>query len=279
MKKVILLDGPMGTEIDRRGGDTTLPLWSARALIESPELVKEIHKDYIKAGADVVTTNTFRTQEYTFEKAGITNKSKELTELAVNLIKELKANVKIAGSVAPIEECYSPHLTPPDTTLKREFELMTGQLVDGGVDIILIETMNSIREASVAYTCAREYDLPIWLSFTCNNSGDILSGESWQSVSKLFGEKVELISVNCSSIEATDLAISKILTTDIDVWGFYPNFGVVDDIVGWKTSDIPSSYLSNIERWLDLGSSMIGTCCGATPPETSKLRSMIESKF
>lgn len=279
MKKPILLDGPMGTEIDRRGGDTTLPLWSARSLIDTPELVQEIHRDYILAGADVVTTNTFRTQEYTFRKAGIDNQSEELTELAIDLITDLKANVRIAGSVAPIEECYSPHLTPPDVILKQEFALMTKRLVERGTDIILIETMNSIREASMAYACAKEYDVPIWLSFTCNDNGDILSGESWQSVADLFAAKVDLISVNCSSIEATDLAISKILAAGIKDWGFYPNFGAVDDIVGWKSGEISSSSLLSIEKWLDLGPSVIGTCCGATPLETKKLRSMIESRF
>ena len=177
MSRPILLDGPMGTEIDRRGGDSSLPLWSARALIETPELVQNIHKDYILAGAEVITTNSFRTQEYTFKKAGITNKSKEITEFSVELIRELRRDVKIAGSVAPIEDCYSPHLTPSTNVLKQEFNSIIKQLADAGVDILLIETMNNIREADIAYSFAREYDLPIWLSFTCDNNGDILSGE------------------------------------------------------------------------------------------------------
>jgi homocysteine S-methyltransferase len=290
MKKAILLDGPMGTELDRRGGDTSLPLWSARALIDTPELVKQIHLDYIAAGADVITTNTFRTQSYTLEKAEVAHSSEDLTRLAVELAIEAKSStdrvVKIAGSIAPIEDCYSPHLTPDDQTLARNFETLIATMVDAGVDILLIETMNSMRETNIAleiasrYRSASQLFLPIWLSFTCDNAGIILSGESWAEVLPNYRDRVDLISVNCSSVEGTRNALRQIQSIDPSIpFGFYPNFGTIDEKTGWTSDLVGADYEELLIEYFSKGPSMIGTCCGATPKNTRYLREKIDTSF
>ena len=154
-EKISILDGPMGTELDRRGSDTTLPLWSARALIENPELVKSIHIDYINAGAEIITTNTFRTQDRTIETARLSNiTGKELTSQAVDLAKEARDVTKpcsIAGSIAPLEDCYSPDLVPSNLILRKEHPKMVKWLAENEVDIFLIETMNTFREGKIAF--------------------------------------------------------------------------------------------------------------------------------
>ena len=196
-----LLDGPMGTEIDRRGGDTSLPLWTARALIETPELVKAIHTDYILAHADIITTNTFRTKDYTFVQAGLEPQGEKLTQLAVKLAmeaaKELKSNTLVAGSISPVDDCYSPLLVPPDEILIEEHTKMVQWLVDGGVDILLIETMNLIREIDVAVGCAEDSNLPIWLSVTCDEIGNILSGEKIATFIENYETRVDILMINC----------------------------------------------------------------------------------
>src|SRR5512137_2763907 len=85
--RVLLLDGATGTELQRRGVDTRLPLWSARALIEALDVLRMIHADYLQAGADIITTNTFRTHRRTLERAGYGARTRELTQLAVQLAK------------------------------------------------------------------------------------------------------------------------------------------------------------------------------------------------
>ena len=85
---VVLLDGAMGTELFRRGVSTRLPIWSAQALIENPQMVRQIHEDYIHAGAEIITTNTFRTTTRALNKKGLGSRAKELTELAVSLAKQ-----------------------------------------------------------------------------------------------------------------------------------------------------------------------------------------------
>ena len=113
----LVLDGAMGTELDRRGVDTGLPLWSAGALLGSPGTVRQIHDDYIDAGADIITGDTFRTTRRTFLRAGLPDRSAELTSLAVRLARESiaahpEAGVLLAGSMAPLEDCYRPDRSP-----------------------------------------------------------------------------------------------------------------------------------------------------------------------
>ncbi|MFV2014390.1 MAG: homocysteine S-methyltransferase family protein, partial [Candidatus Heimdallarchaeota archaeon] len=198
--KPILLDGPMGTEIERRGGEISLPLWSAKGLLNNPEMIREIHLDYIISGSSVITTNTFRTQERTFRKVGLNNYGKQMSQLAVELAQEARRisqqPVKIAGSISPLEDCYSPQLVPDISSLKSEHKDMINWLFDAGIDLFLIETMNSIVEAKVAFEEASEYNLPIWLGMTADDSGDLLSGESWVQLLQSFSVLPEVLFVN-----------------------------------------------------------------------------------
>ncbi|MCI0443340.1 homocysteine S-methyltransferase family protein, partial [bacterium] len=181
-KPVLLLDGAMGTELFRRGINTRLPIWSAQALIENPELVRDIHIDYIHAGSEIITTNTFRTTTRALGKKGLSKRAKELTFLAVNLAKQARdqsanATVWIAGSVAPLEDCYEPDLMPDSETAFREHNEFIAWLVEAGVDLILIETMNTIQETIAAARAAKVHQLPTFVSWTCASGGKILSGE------------------------------------------------------------------------------------------------------
>src|ERR1700690_3998347 len=107
-RRPVLLDGAMGTELERRGIPAGLPLWSAQALLTSPETVRRIHDEYIDAGAEIITSNTFRTTRRTFLRGGLPDRSEELTALAVALARESTGaspgkRVLIAGSMAPLE--------------------------------------------------------------------------------------------------------------------------------------------------------------------------------
>src|SRR5512145_1404926 len=101
--RVLLLDGATGTELQRRGVDTSLPLWSARALLVAPEVLRQIHTDYIAAGADIITTNTFRTHRRTLTRAGLGERTRELTQLAVAIARatarQADRKIFIAGSI------------------------------------------------------------------------------------------------------------------------------------------------------------------------------------
>ncbi|MCE7737520.1 MAG: homocysteine S-methyltransferase family protein [Candidatus Heimdallarchaeota archaeon] len=281
--KPILLDGPMGTEIERRGGQISDPLWSANGLLDNPDMIREIHVDYIKSGSTVITTNTFRTQERTFQKVGLSNYGKQMTQLAVELAQDARRvsgqTVKIAGSISPLEDCYSPQLVPDISSLKSEHGDMTNWLFDAGIDLFLIETMNSIIEAKVAFEEASKYDLPIWLGMTVDDGGNLLSGESWQQLLQSFPIMPEVVFVNCSSRIGTNHALQTIQQLknqqfpDLEI-GFYPNFLFELD-QGRKIEDLRAELYDDVEKWIKQEPKVIGSCCGATPEDTEYLSKLL----
>ena len=114
----------------------------------------------------------------------------------------------------------------------------------------------------------------IWLSFTADSDGNILSGDSWEKVIGYFGDKVDIIGVNCSSLEGSDKAITRLIELGVDRWSVYPNFGTIDEEVGWS-SEISENYINYLGKWIEMRPAMIGTCCGATPVESKILKEMI----
>ena len=155
----LLLDGATGTELARRGVDTTLPLWSARALFDDRglETLTQIHEDYARAGAEILVTNTFRTTGRVLERAGRPGVWREANRRAVECARagtKAKAGAGrvsvVAGGIAPLEDCYRPDLVPPRDDCLREHRLQAALLASLGVDLIIIETMNSRKTMRLA---------------------------------------------------------------------------------------------------------------------------------
>ena len=140
----LLLDGALGTELERRGAPSALPLWSTHALLHRPALVQAIHREYVAAGAAVLTANTFRTQRRTLARAGLTEAAAALTARAVALARAAAAGadpaadaVLVAGSAPPLEDCYRPDLVPDDAALAREHAEHARNLAAAGADLVL----------------------------------------------------------------------------------------------------------------------------------------------
>jgi S-methylmethionine-dependent homocysteine/selenocysteine methylase len=297
--KPILLDGATGTELDRRGVDTSLPLWSARALIEQPDVVRSIHADYLAVGAELITTNTFRTHRRTLDRAGQTNRARKLTQLAVHLAREAigqsDRSAYIAGSMSPLEDCYSPQLVPPDDELRAEHFEMARDLADAGCDVLWIETMNTIREAVMAVEAAQATGLPVCLSFVVGPNGRppddphphaaqaseellLLSGESIEaavrSVSRL---QPAAILINCVPFTVIDRAFDILRAVSDRPTGLYANVGHANDQTGWTlTDDVqPAAYAQRAREWIERGAKIVGGCCGTTPDHIAAVRKII----
>lgn len=277
--KCIVLDGAMGTELTRRGIDTNLPLWSARALVEAPEVVEQIHRDYIEAGAQVITTNTFRTNVRTMVRASYTDGGRALTHRAVALARQAiaksnfksadtKEPIRIAGSLAPVEDCYSPWLVPADAELVAEHDQMAQHLAEAGCDLILVETMNTIREAVAATAAARRTSLPTWVSFTLNERNELLSGETLAAaVQAVLPFEPEAVLVNCIPVAQVSSALQILRSIANLPIGAYGNVGHVDDEVGWTLTHAvsPAAYAEAALQWRSQGATLIGGCCGTMP--------------
>jgi S-methylmethionine-dependent homocysteine/selenocysteine methylase len=275
---LLLLDGATGTELNRRGIDTGLPLWSANALTTDVGLnvLRQVHLDYLNAGADIITTNTFRTNRRALAGRGFS--ACELTLRAVTTAREAIAEFGkpaiVAGSLSALEDCYRPDLVPPDDECLAEHSERIQHLVDGRVDLLLIETMNSIREAAIAAKIATATGLPTWVTFVCDNKGRILSGESLtHAADMLMPLGVKALGVNC--MPAHNLAQPLTELRDICGENFllmaYGNIGRVDDEQGWINTDStdPEVYLRYAQTW---SAQIIGACCGSTPEHIRKLK-------
>ena len=213
------------------------------------------------------------------KKVGFSHtKARELTKLAISLAQESRqktGSCLIAGSIAPLEDCYSPNLVPHESILLQEHQKLVDDLADGGVDLFLIETMNTFKEAKVVFSHTQEYpDIPVIVSFTCDTAGNILSGDSWKKIGEFFKEKVAIVSVNCSSINGSSLAINELQRLHINNWGTYPNFGSFNNQIWSKVSN--NKYIhDSLHEWITLQPKLIGTCCGAIPSDTKKLHDFL----
>lgn len=286
-KKPILMDGGTGTEITRRGISTKLPLWSAEALMTAPDVVKAIHRDYIGAGAEVIITNTFRTQRRTLDKVGKGQEAERLTKLAVMLakdaIKETNVDHKvwIAGSVAPLEDCYTPELYPGDKQAATEHAEHIRFLVEAGVDFILVETMNTIRETKVALKAAKSHDVPLAVSYCINEEGQLLSGESVEDMVQVAEPLNPLaIMINCSDPGASTGVLKKLYELTTLPLGVYANgMGEAHNDQGWIFEGGVSvkTYLGHVMDWIEAGAILVGGCCGTTPEYIRAIHTMITS--
>jgi S-methylmethionine-dependent homocysteine/selenocysteine methylase len=272
----LLLDGATGSELERRGIRTTLPLWSASALLEAPEGVRAIHRDYVEAGAQALTANTFRTQRRTLARSGLGARAGELTALAVRLAREAAlgsaaqaapGSVQILGSDPPLEDCYRPDLVPDDAALAREHAEHCEQLAAAGVDAILCETHCSVREARAAACAASATGLPVLVSFVCWNGATLLSGEPLaDAIAAVSTQRPDALLVNCLP-PANVAACLAVLARQPLPFGCYANLGEPDDVTGFRRSDelSPQGFAASAAGWLAAGARIVGGCCGTTP--------------
>jgi len=276
---ILILDGAMGTELERRGYKTRLPLWSAQALLDAPELVLQIHKDYIEAGADIITTNTFRTNPYTVKKSGLKiSDARKLTEIACNLAKMARGNSKvaIAGSVAPIEDCFRPDLYPGDQLAEKDHYEHIKNLKQGGVDFILAETMISIKEAQIVLRQAERLNMKAMVSFALNKDGNILNGDNLFEAFdclKQYRNVLQALLINCTTLNVIRKVIDDLLfrfrRTDWPI-GVYPNFGPPRK--GKFTEYLtPNKFAQAMLRLKNKGVKILGGCCGTQPAHIAAL--------
>lgn len=270
--ELVLLDGGTGTELARLGADVTPPLWSARALIDSPELVVQVHADYIKAGAEVIVANTFRTSPSILEAAGYGHLADELPELAVSLALEAIEREGAAGAVCPAG-CLSPLVdiavgsSLSEEELAAEHEEHSVRQALAGVEIIICETMTSVKEAVIAAQAAKNTGLPFVVSFVASDPRHLPSGETLDTAVRAVEQLDPLaMAINCCPPEVIDGALATLLAiTNLPV-GAYAHLGSPNKDGSWNfDSDItPQKFASVTERWFKMGARLIGGCCGST---------------
>ena len=267
---ITLLDGPMGSELERRGIELPAPEWSAYAVREHPDLVREIHNQYAQAGADVHTTATFRTTARALAGSTEGPDWRELTQRAVALCREGAGPLgRVAGGMAPLEDCYRPDLTPEDDVLFEEHSALAHCLADAGVDLLLIETIPTLRELAASVRAAVATDLPVWAAITLGPEGDYFAGDDVQRAAAVAAEEgAQAFLLNCTASRYVEPLLRK-----LSRWAERPpTLGAYANTIFEHETDSSEAYTQTVASWVEAGADIVGGCCGTTVEHMHALR-------
>lgn len=274
-----ILDGATGTELARRGVATRGPLFSAAALLDATgrDELRAVHREYLAAGAEVITAATFRTSARAARRAGLEGRWTELSELAVAQARaardETSKGALVAGSLAPLEDCYRPDLRPPPEVARLEHAQHATVLREAGCDLLLVETVAAADEGLAALEAALSTGLPAWVSVQVSPRGALLDGsalEPFLHAAALAGAQAAL--VNCVPPDGVELALGALARCGLP-FGAYAHLGEIDPASGWSEAPelSPEEYAGRARSWREAGALILGGCCGTTAQHVAEL--------
>lgn len=291
---VLLLDGGLGRELRFRGVELSPTIWSAAALINAPKVVQDIHFDYIAAGADIITTNTYGVIRSDLASLGLEKRFAELNllacELAHNARETSGKEILIAGSLPPMGGSFRADRVGPAAEIELFYREQV-EILAPHVNLFICETMASAREAEAAAKAACPAGKPVWIAWTLHEdrSGKLRSGESWrEALHMLAGLPISGMLANCSAPESITRFLEEFKARDIPWHGGYANtFTAIPEdwtLDGERESDgllplrgdlDPQRYLDHVTDWIAAGASVIGGCCGTRPAHIKLMRNYL----
>lgn len=262
-----ILDGAIGTELAKRGVALEGLEWSANAIVTAPDVLAEVHAAYAAAGATLHTANTFRTQP----GAGPDWNARLRKAVAIARASVPKTHW-VLGSLAPVEDCYRPELSPGADALPIH-RAMAEALVDAGCDVVLCETFADPDEAIAAVEGASTTGVPVWLALTAGPHGDLLSVDDFAAVgSRAVDAGASRLFANCVAATRT-LPFVEALASVGAVVGVYANAGDLSEVIGWEADSAEGAarYAHLAQAWVDAGATILGGCCGTGPAHIAAL--------
>lgn len=295
--KITILDGGLGRELERRGAPFKQPEWSALAMMDAPEVVKQVHKDYISSGATVITTNSYALVPFHIGEDRFHSQGRALAESAGQMARaaaaETGAKVRIAGSIPPLFGSYRPDLYRPERAAEIASPLIEG--LSPYIDFWLCETQSLLAEATQVTTLIKLLDQkkrPIWTAFTLEDAEQTIdpllrSGESVaDAVTAMVDLGVEAILFNCcqpeviaDAIEVTRNRLAALNAVEVEIGAYanafapQPKSATANEGLDEVRADLtPSAYLTWARRWQQAGATLIGGCCGVGPEHIALLQ-------
>ncbi len=286
-REIIILDGAIGSEMLRRG-----VTWEGHKVESEPDAIRSIHSDYIRAGADVITTNTFQLarRSYLNHFADVEHMRRigapDIEARPPLLIREgvkrafearaqtAKHEVCIAASMTTLDWCFRPDRAPSLEDMRAEYRETVQWFKDAGADLMLFETFNSSKEARMAIEAARQVGIPAWVGFVCDWNGKLLNGETIPEVVKaLSGSEPDVLLFNCAPVLDITLALGGLSKVYKKPTGGYAHVGRFDP-PDWMFTDEypPDQYLAAARQWAGMGAQVLGGCCGTTPMHIEELK-------
>ena len=293
---VTVLDGGMGRELLRIGAPFRQPEWSALALTEGPDWVVQAHTNFINAGAEVITTNSYALVPFHIGDERFRAEAFDLAVLAGALARKAAdaapGRVRVAGSLPPLFGSYLPQLFNA-ADAHRIIDPLVDGLVDS-VDFWLGETLGSIAEAREVRNALDRADtassLPFWISYTLDDValGTLRSGEPVdEAVRAAIDLGAKAVLFNCSQAEAISAAIdiaAGVAAGRAEIGGYANRFVAAHSSTGEANAQItefredldPESYREFVSSWLQRGATIVGGCCGMTPDHIAVITALVK---
>ena len=288
----VLCDGAMGTMLYARG--VFINRCYDELNLSQPEMVREVHAEYLQAGAEVVETNTFGPNPYRLEHFGFGDKVREINVAGVKLARECVERIRekqateafVAGSIGPLGIRLEPLGKVGLDEARDAFAEQIGAMIEGGpgvgVDLLVIETLTSLVEAEQAIRAARDVapGVPVIVMMTVDEEGNCLDGASAETAArKLTAWGADAIGCNCSAGPATVLSVIERMrpVTSLPLAAM-PNAGIPRAVEGRTIYLTSPEYMASFTRKLvKAGASIVGGCCGTTPSYTRAMRSALRA--
>lgn len=289
MKRLTILDGGMGRELQDIGAPFSQPLWSAQALIESPEYVRKAHQNFIDAGSEIIIVNSYACVPFHLGEECYQTNGAKLARQAAVIAKSVTPNnnsVRVAGAIPPPFGSYRPDLFHAEEAKKIITTLIKAQELY--VDLWIAETISSLQEFEAIYSVLKNSAKDSYYSFSLNdsekNEAKLRSGQPVKMVTAivcLTGAKG--IFFNCSVPEVMEQAIKDAKEVieqheaDVEIGVYANNFMPIktdheaNDTLQSMRELSPEDYLVYAKRWYELGASTIGGCCGIGPSHIKAL--------
>ena len=290
--EVLVIDGGMGTELQRRGLRMDEVVWSGAAVLSHPKVVRAVHEDYIRAGADVIITNTFGSTRQMLGGAGLGAQVEQVHRRAVTLAQEARAataegGVATAGSLSPSPPGFDRHAYPPPEEELAAYRESAQLLADSGVDLIALDMLEDTTHAPLAMRAAVETGLPVWLGVSCRRVDDRIvrfSGHASEvSLADILDVLVpmgpDVVTIMHSEIDAVSEALTVVRARWDGPVGVYPESGYCTK-PNWNFVDVisPGDLAREARGWVDDGARLVGGCCGTGPDHIRALRRAVDAR-
>jgi methionine synthase I (cobalamin-dependent)/5,10-methylenetetrahydrofolate reductase len=280
-KEVIVFDGGVGTFLYEKG--VFINTCFDELNLTNPDIVAEVHRDYVNAGADVVETNTFGANRFKLTPYGLETRVHEINIKGAQIARKVAADkALVAGSVGPLGIQIEPLGKLSFDEAKEAFVEQMKGLIDGGVDLIVLETFSHVPELQQAIRAARELNdtLPLMVQVTIGDDGNLLSGTTLESFVKgISSYPVDVVGLNCSvgpkaMLEALE-DLKSLTSLPISI---QPNAGLPQNIGGRNIYLASPEYMAEYaKRFILTGAAIVGGCCGTNPEHIKAIRRAVHA--
>ncbi|MDP2595514.1 homocysteine S-methyltransferase family protein [Alteromonas stellipolaris] len=283
---VLILDGGLGRELERVGAPFRQPEWSALSLMKAPDLVAQVHQNFVDAGAKIITTNTYALVPFHIGQKQFDEQAFLLAERAAGIASTLakKSGVSVAGCIPPAFGSYKPELFCAEQLSSILLPLIEAQA--SYIDFWLVETVSSVEEAIAVTSLLKQHSSkPIWLSYSLSNRHDFATPVTLRSSEPLNAilptlDNLDAVLFNCSQPEEMEAAIAFTHSHNAHIpIGVYANsFSEhvrkhdANEMLSTLREDVtPEKYLTYAQTWVNAGASIVGGCCGIGPAHIQAL--------